>query len=68
MPDYECDFDLLLPGNSKKTSYTIHIKDAENPTDALMKGIAEWKRVVEPRDVRVREIPPSLVKSPVALI
>jgi hypothetical protein len=55
MPDFEIKFELLMPGMSKVNYYQIAVK-AESPVEAMAKGIEEWRRATEPRDVRVKEI------------
>lgn len=64
MTDYEASFELLMPGNTKKTQYTIVVKDSPGIEDALTRAKAEWMRLTAPRDVRIRELPKSLT-SPV---
>lgn len=55
MKRFETIFDVIMPGAARTTNYKI-VVDAENPVDAMSKGIAEWKTRTEPRDVRVKEI------------
>lgn len=52
---YEVYFRVKMPGQAKENEYKLLIP-ADDPTEATMKGIEEWKRVTEPRDVRVKEI------------
>jgi hypothetical protein len=44
-----------MPGQIKENEYCIKVK-ADNPIDAQIKATEEWKKVTEPRDVRVKEI------------
>lgn len=55
MPPFEIKFEILMPGMSKTNYYQINV-DADNPVEAMAKGIEEWRRATEPRDVRVKEI------------
>jgi hypothetical protein len=55
MPQYEVKFELLMPGMSKVNYYQINVQ-AENQVEGMAKGIEEWRRATEPRDVRVKEI------------
>jgi len=53
---YRAIFDVKMPSNVKATQYTIDV-DAQNPVEAMNNAIDEWKRVTEPRDVRIKELP-----------
>ncbi len=52
---YEAIFRQKMPGQVKENEYTIRVS-ADNPIDAQIKATEEWKKVTEPRDVRVKEV------------
>jgi hypothetical protein len=55
LKEYEAIFRQKMPGQVKENEYVIKVK-ADNPIDAQIKATEEWKKIVEPRDVRVKEI------------
>lgn len=60
---YEWTTTMVMPGETKPRNFTIGV-DADDPTEAMMKGNEVWERATKPRDVRVKEVgdkPASLV-------
>jgi len=57
MTEYEASFELVMPGMSKSSHFVIRVNGAASQVEALSMAIEEWKRITEPRDVRVREVP-----------
>jgi hypothetical protein len=57
MSDYEVNFELVMPGMSKSSHFVIRISGSASQVEAMSMAIEEWKRITEPRDVRVRELP-----------
>lgn len=55
LKEYEAIFRQKMPGQVKENEYVIKVK-ADNPIDAQIAATTEWKKIVEPRDVRVKEI------------
>jgi hypothetical protein len=52
---YEATFRITMPGQVKENEYKIPVS-GDDPAEATLNAIAEWKRATEPRDVRVKEI------------
>lgn len=55
LKEYETIFRQKMPGQVKENEYVIRVK-ADNPIDAQVKATEEWKKITEPRDVRVKEV------------
>ncbi|MFA5378830.1 MAG: hypothetical protein WC455_23965 [Dehalococcoidia bacterium] len=52
---YEATVRLKMPGNAKETDYTFPVA-ADTPSEAMVLAVDEWKRITDPRDIRVKEI------------
>jgi acylphosphatase len=55
---YEATVRLKMPGNAKnakETDYTFSVA-ANTPSEAMVQAVEEWKRITDPRDVRVKEV------------
>lgn len=52
---YDVAVAVKMPGQTREQIYHLQA-EGYSPIDAMSNGIAEWKRVTEPRNVQVKEV------------
>jgi hypothetical protein len=53
--DHDVAIKVKMPGQMSVNTYHITVK-ATGISDAMYKGITEWKRITEPTDIQVKAV------------
>ena len=52
---YEATFRFTLPGYTRESECKVVVA-ADEPAEATLKAIEEFKKAIDPKDVRIKEI------------